>query len=59
MRRLSNLGGDLVLVEVGEVLEFGEDILCSGKGLWLTPLPFLSFLSSCVCRGEKTEEKEI
>lgn len=42
----SNLRGDLVLVKVGEVLEFGEDILCSGKGFRLTPLPLLSFLSS-------------
>lgn len=56
----SNLGGDLVLVEVGEVLEFGEDILSSGKGLRFTPLPLLSFLPSCVCgkeRGEKIRER--
>ena len=48
----SNLGGDLVLVKVGEVLEFGEDILCSGKGLRLTPLPLLSFLPSYTCGTE-------
>lgn len=36
-----------MLVKVGEVLEFGEDILCSGKGFRLTPLPLLSFLPSC------------
>lgn len=49
----SDLGGDLVLVKVGEVLEFGEDIFCSGKGLRLTPLPLLSFLTSCVCGKER------
>lgn len=42
----SDLGGDLVLVKVGEVLEFGEDIFCSGEGLRLTPFPLLSFLST-------------
>ena len=56
----SHLRGDLVLVEVGEVLEFGEDILCSWKCLWLTPLPLLSFLSSCVCgtEGKKKSERK-
>lgn len=53
----SNLGGDLVLVKVGEVLEFGEDIFCSGKGLRLTPLPLLSFLPSCVCVKERIKNK--
>lgn len=42
------LGGDLMLVKVGEVLEFGEDVFCSRKGLWLTLFPFLSFLTSCM-----------
>lgn len=41
------LGGDLMLVKVGEVLEFGKDIFCSRKGLWLTLFPFLSLLASC------------
>lgn len=44
----ADLGGDLVLVEVGEVLKLGEDVLCRGEGLWLTPLPLLSFLPSCM-----------
>lgn len=41
------LGGDLMLVKVGEVLEFGKDIFSSGKGLWFTLFPFLSFLAPC------------
>lgn len=36
-----------MLVKVGEVLEFGEDILSSWKGLWFTLLPFLTFLAPC------------
>lgn len=46
-----------MLVKVGEVLEFGEDILCSGKGFRLTPLPLLSFLPSCMCGKERRESK--
>ena len=42
----TDLRGDLVLIKVGEVLEFGENIFGSGKGLRLTPLPLLSLLSS-------------
>lgn len=41
------LGGDLMLVKVGEVLEFGEDIFSSWKGLWFTLFPFLTFLAPC------------
>lgn len=41
------LGGDLMLVKVGEVLEFGEDIFSSWKGLWFTLFPFLTFLTPC------------
>lgn len=44
-----------MLVEVGEVLEFGEDIFCGGEGFWLTPLPLLSFLPSCE-RGKQEKE---
>lgn len=44
----AHLGGDLVLVKVGEVLELREDVLCCGKGLRLSPLPLLSLLPSCV-----------
>lgn len=46
MGGVSNLRGDLVLIKMGEVLEFGEDVLCCGEGLGLTPLPLLSFISS-------------
>lgn len=46
----ADLGGDLVLVKVGEVLKLGEDVLCSGEGLWLTPFPLLSLLASCMGR---------
>lgn len=46
LRGESNLRGDLVLVEVREVLKLRENVLSSGKGLWLTSLPLLSLLSS-------------
>lgn len=42
----ADLGGDLVLVKVGEVLKLGEDVLCGGEGLRLTPFPLLSLLPS-------------
>jgi len=42
----TDLRGDLVLIKVGEVLEFGENIFGSGEGLRLAPLPLLSLLSS-------------
>lgn len=54
----SDLGGDLVLVKVGEVLEFGEDIFCGGKGFRLAALPLLSFLSSCARGKERGERKK-
>lgn len=41
------LGGDLMLVKVGEVLEFGEDIFSSRKGLWFALFPLLTFLAPC------------
>lgn len=41
------LGGDLMLVKVGEVLEFGENIFSSWKGLRFTLFPFLTFLAPC------------
>lgn len=43
----ADLGGDLVLVKVGEVLKLGEDVLCGGEGLRLAPFPLLSLLASC------------
>lgn len=49
----SYLGGDLMLVEVGEVLEFGEDVFRGRKGLRLALFPFLPFLASCTCEWGK------
>ena len=57
----TDLRGDLVLIKVGQVLEFGENVFGSGKGLWLAPLPLLSLLPSWADKedGEREKEREI